>query len=37
MSQKKLQRNSRYQDLDLDGDGVVSDSELAAVEALVKA
>ena len=34
MSQKKLERNSRYQSLDLDGDGVVSDSELAAVEAL---
>ena len=34
MTQKKLQKDSRYQALDLDGDGVVSDTELAAVEAL---
>ena len=34
MTQKKLERNSRYKDLDLDGDGVVSDTELAAIEAI---
>jgi len=34
MAQKKLQKDSQYQALDLDGDGVVSDSELAAVDAL---
>tara|TARA_R100001244_G_scaffold33390_1_gene31225 strand:- start:1261 stop:1569 length:309 start_codon:yes stop_codon:yes gene_type:complete len=34
MTQKKLQPGSQYQALDLDGDGVVSDSELAAVDAL---
>jgi len=34
MAQKKLQPDSQYQALDLDGDGVVSDSELAAVDAL---
>tara|TARA_R100000963_G_scaffold34459_1_gene28224 strand:- start:911 stop:1216 length:306 start_codon:yes stop_codon:yes gene_type:complete len=34
MTQKKLQKDSRYQALDLDGDGIVSDTELAAVEAL---
>jgi len=36
MVQKKLQKDSKHNDLDLDGDGVVSDSELAAVEALEK-
>jgi len=36
MAQKKLQPDSQYQALDLDGDGVVSDSELAAVDALSK-
>tara|TARA_R100000935_G_scaffold49122_1_gene74181 strand:- start:4473 stop:4784 length:312 start_codon:yes stop_codon:yes gene_type:complete len=36
MAQKKLQKDSKHNDLDLDGDGVVSDSELAAVEALEK-
>jgi len=36
MAQKKLQKDSQYQALDLDGDGVVSDSELAAVDALSK-
>jgi len=36
MTQKKLQPDSQYQALDLDGDGVVSDSELAAVDALSK-
>ena len=34
MTQKKLQPDSRYQALDLDGDGVVSDTELAVVEAI---
>ena len=34
MVQKKLQKNSDYNELDIDGDGVVSDDELAAVEAL---
>jgi len=34
MAQKKLQPDSQYQALALDGDGVVSDSELAAVDAL---
>jgi hypothetical protein len=34
MAQKKLQPDSQYQALDLDGDGVVSDAELAVVEAL---
>jgi hypothetical protein len=36
MAQKKLQKDSQYQALDLDGDGVVSDAELAAVDALSK-
>ena len=36
MAQKKLHKDSKHNDLDLDGDGVVSDSELAAVEALEK-
>ena len=36
MAQKKLQKNSKHNELDLDGDGVVSDAELAAVEALEK-
>ena len=36
MAQKKLQPDSQYQALDLDGDGVVSDAELAAVDALSK-
>ena len=34
MTQKKLQRDTRHQTLDLDGDGVVSDTDLAAIEAL---
>jgi len=34
MAQKKLQKNSQYQALDLDGDGTVSDAELSVVEAL---
>jgi hypothetical protein len=32
--QKKLQKDSKHSDLDLDGDGVVSDSELAALAAV---
>ena len=36
MIQKQLQPESAYNSLDLDGDGVVSDSELAAAEALEK-
>jgi len=31
---KKLQEKSAYSDLDVDGDGTVSDQELAIVEAL---
>lgn len=34
--QKKLQEDSEFNDLDLDNDGVVSDNELAIVEALEK-
>ena len=36
MAQKKLQKDSAFNELDLDGDGIVSDTELAAVEALAK-
>ena len=36
MAQKKLQTDSAFNELDLDGDGVVSDAELAAVDALSK-
>ena len=36
MAQKKLEKGSAYNDLDLDGDGVVSDAELATDEALSK-
>jgi len=36
MVQKKLEKNSTHNDLDLDGDGVVSDAEIAASEALSK-
>ena len=36
MTQKKLQKDSSFNELDLDGDGVVSDAELAAVDALSK-
>ena len=35
--QKKLEKDSAYSKLDLDGDGVVSDSELAALEAIENA
>ena len=34
MAQKKLQKESAYEEYDVDGDGVVSDSELAAVKAI---
>tara|TARA_Y100000593_G_C4300510_1_gene333100 strand:- start:643 stop:963 length:321 start_codon:yes stop_codon:yes gene_type:complete len=33
-NQKKLQPKSAYNELDLDGDGVVSDNEMKALEAL---
>ena len=36
MTQKKLQNDSVKNKLDTDGDGVVSDAELAAAEALDK-
>ena len=36
MAQKKLEKGSAFNELDLDGDGIVSDAELAAVEALEK-
>ena len=36
MTQKRLPPESTYNTLDLDGDGVVSDNELAAAEALEK-
>ena len=36
MAQKKLEKGSAFNELDLDGDGVVSDTELAAVEARAK-
>jgi len=34
MAQKKLQKNSEFNDLDLDGDGVVSDQEIKTLEAI---
>ena len=34
--QKKLEPDSEYNALDLDNDGIVSDNELAVVEALEK-
>ena len=36
MAQKKLEKDSSFDELDLDGDGIVSDAELAAAEALEK-
>jgi hypothetical protein len=36
MAQKKLETDSEFNALDLDGDGTVSDTELAASEALTK-
>ena len=37
MAQKKLQKDSMYEEYDVDGDGVVSDSELTAVKAIHEA
>ena len=34
MTQKKLQKDSGFEDLDLDGDGIVSDQEIKALEAI---
>ena len=34
MAQKKLQKDSGFEDLDLDGDGIVSDQEIKALEAI---
>ena len=34
MVQKKLQKNSDYNEYDLDGDGVVSDEELTTVKTI---
>jgi hypothetical protein len=34
MAQKKLQEDSQFNELDIDGDGVVSDTELAVAEAI---
>ena len=34
MAQKKLQKDSEFEELDLDGDGVVSDQEIKALEAI---
>tara|TARA_R110000824_G_scaffold7831_4_gene35407 strand:- start:4062 stop:4373 length:312 start_codon:yes stop_codon:yes gene_type:complete len=36
MAQKKLQSDSQHGDLDIDGDGIVSDDELALAEVLNK-
>ena len=36
MAQKKLQKNSVHNDLDIDGDGIVSDKELVIAEAVDK-
>ena len=36
MAQKKLQSDSQHDDLDIDGDGIVSDNELALAEVLNK-
>ncbi len=36
MVQKKLQNDSQYSELDVDGDGIVSDKELALAEVLDK-
>ena len=34
MAQKKLEKDSEFEELDLDGDGVVSDQEIKALEAI---
>ena len=36
MAQKKLQKDSTHNALDLDGDGIISDQELASSEALTR-
>ena len=36
MAQKQLQKNSVHNDLDIDGDGIVSDKELVIAEAVDK-
>ena len=35
MAQKKLQKGSEYEKYDLDGDGIVSDEELAMEERMI--
>ena len=34
MAQKKLEKDSEFEELDLDGDGIVSDQEIKALEAI---
>ena len=34
MVQKKLEKDSEFEELDLDGDGIVSDQEIKALEAI---
>ena len=36
MAQKKLQKGSRYEQHDLDGDGIVTDEEIAREERMIK-
>ena len=36
MTQKKLQKGSRYEQHDLDGDGIVTDEEIAREERMIK-
>ena len=36
MAQKKLQKDSEYNKYDLDGDGIVTDEEMAAMAAIAK-
>ena len=36
MAQKKLEKNSEYEKYDLDGDGIVTDEELAMDEKLMR-
>jgi len=37
MTQKKLEKESKYAKYDLDGDGVVDDNELSAIKEIEKA
>ena len=37
MTQKKLQPKSEYEKYDIDGDGIVTDEELAHAEEIMKA